>query len=197
MEAAPPHVGDLEHGGFEGTTAASCCERASPAHVPHVRRTNVAAGPPTQNRLESAVFGVRSFLAGPGVSGVVVMFQCRDWSTPPAHVATTEAASPNEEHLRDLMTRKIPWLDAQLEEPHDLSLSAASSPPSGGDTVELKKPQDLSAWPSLAMMNPMGDEVLKECRKTLRAAKLKHIEGVALMTPARRNAAAASPWREP
>jgi hypothetical protein len=81
------------------------------------------------------------------------------------------------------MTRKIPWLDAQLEEPHDLSLSVASSPPSGGDTVELKKPQDLSAWPSLAMMNPMGDEVLKECRKTLRAAKLKHIEGVALMTP--------------
>jgi hypothetical protein len=102
------------------------------------------------------------------------------------------------------MTRKIPWLDAQLEEPHDLSLSVASSHPSGGDTVELKKPQDLSARPSpgselvvrfkmarsgarfiyvLAMMNPVSKEVLKDYKETLCAKNLKHIEGVALMTP--------------
>jgi hypothetical protein len=33
------------------------------------------------------------------------------------------------------------------------------------------------------MMNPVSEEVLKDYKDTLRAKNLKHIEGVALMTP--------------
>jgi hypothetical protein len=117
---------------------------------------------------------------------VFVMFQCKDWfwnrSTPQAHDATTEAVSPNEEHLRNLMTRKIPSLDAQLEKPQDLSGRPGAS---GSELVVrfINARKDARFTYVLAMMNPMSKEVLKECKETLRAAKLKHIEGVALMTP--------------
>jgi predicted CopG family antitoxin len=117
---------------------------------------------------------------------VFVMFQCKDWfwnrSTPQAHGATTEAASPNEEHLRDLMTRKIPWLDAQLKKPQDLSARPGAS---GSELVVrfINARKSARFTYVLAMMNPVSEEVLKDYKETLRAAKLKHIKGVALMTP--------------
>ena len=111
---------------------------------------------------------------------VFVMFQCKDWFWG-GRTAEGKRRVTNEEHLDELVAKKIPWLDAQLENPVDLS----KQPSSESELVErFRKARSGARFAYvLTMMNPPSSALLEECEKTLRATNLKHIEGVALLTP--------------